>query len=174
MHRRDRRCAEFVPVARRVAAAILGLPHGGEVAQAGVDAGGLELGDGLAEALLLGADATEARVRDGVPDAELAAFYAHADFTVYPSRYEGWGLPVAESLANGKMCIASDASSIPEIAGDLIDYFSPYDAQACLDRIVEYLVPKTLAEKEAQIRQQYKSTSWDDTFTQVAAGLMDL
>ena len=62
-----------------------------------------------------------------VTDAELARFYANADFTVYPSRYEGWGLPVSESLAFGKVAIVADNSSLPEAGRDLAVYFPSGD-----------------------------------------------
>jgi len=51
----------------------------------------------------------------GASDAQLAWLYRRCLFTVFPSLYEGWGLPVAESLAVGKVCLASNASSIPEV-----------------------------------------------------------
>ena len=44
-------------------------------------------------------------------DAELAALYQGCQFTVFPSLYEGWGLPVTESLAFGKPCLASSATA---------------------------------------------------------------
>jgi glycosyltransferase involved in cell wall biosynthesis len=47
--------------------------------------------------------------------AELAAIYAIADFTVYPSLSEGFGLPIIEAAAAGKMCLCGDNSSMPEI-----------------------------------------------------------
>jgi len=113
-------------------------------------------------------------ILENTNDQGLSWMYANTMFCVYPSFYEGWGLPVAESLANGKMCIASNASSIPEIAGDMIDYFTPYDAQACLDLMVKYLDSKTLQQKEAQIQQEYKPTSWQTTFEQVSSSLKGL
>ena len=106
-------------------------------------------------------------ILDNINDKGLSWVYENCMFSVYPSFYEGWGLPVAESLAIGKVCIASSVSSIPEIAGDMLDYFTPYDAGACLDLIVKYLDPTILKQKENQIEQAYKSTNWDDTFTTV-------
>lgn len=50
-----------------------------------------------------------------VTDAELEEFYSKSLFTVYPSIYEGWGLPVAESLHYGKPCIAANASSTEKL-----------------------------------------------------------
>jgi len=71
-----------------------------------------------------------------VPDADLARFYAHAEFTVYPSRYEGWGLPVSESLAFGKLPVVAHSSSLPEAGGDLAVYFRSDDVDD-LVRVVQ-------------------------------------
>jgi len=51
-----------------------------------------------------------------VNDDELAFLYQRCLFTIYPSLYEGWGLPVAESLRTGKFCIASSTSSVRRLA----------------------------------------------------------
>jgi glycosyltransferase involved in cell wall biosynthesis len=59
-------------------------------------------------------------------DRELAWLYAKASFTVFPSFAEGWGLPVGESLWFGKPCVASNASSLPEVGGDLCLYADPH------------------------------------------------
>ncbi len=58
------------------------------------------------------------RVLGYLPDAELPALYAHATAVLYLSRYEGFGLPVAEAMACGALVIASNATSIPEVLGD--------------------------------------------------------
>ncbi len=77
-------------------------------------------------------------------------------------------MPVAESLYYGKFCLASNSSSIPEIAGELLDYFSPDDPRALLAGIVKYASnPRLLKDKEAEIKKNYRPTSWDDTFKQV-------
>jgi glycosyltransferase involved in cell wall biosynthesis len=62
-------------------------------------------------------------------DAELAFLYRHCAFTVFPSLYEGWGLPIGESLWFGKHCIASRTSSMPQVGGDLADYLDPHDPE---------------------------------------------
>ena len=67
----------------------------------------------------------------GLSDAELRQAYRGCLFTVFPSLCEGWGLPVAESLAQGKFCVASNRTSIPEVGGDLIDYFDPIERRRC-------------------------------------------
>lgn len=106
-------------------------------------------------------------ILSGMNDSQLAWLYTNCLFTIYPSVYEGWGLPVAESLGYGKVCISSDSSSMPEIAGNLIDYFSPYDTIACLELMQKYLSVSVRKEKEREIVHTYKPSSWDSTFAQV-------
>ena len=69
-------------------------------------------------------------------DAELAFLYRNCRFTVFPSLYEGWGLPIGESLWFGKLCIASKTSSMPEVGGDLVDYVDPKDADSLQQAIL--------------------------------------
>jgi glycosyltransferase involved in cell wall biosynthesis len=101
-------------------------------------------------------------------DQELSWLFQNCLLTVYPSFCEGWGLPIAESLYYGKHCLSSNSSSMPEIAGDLIDYFSPYDPVAMLGLITTYTNKPTLLEqKELDIQKNYKPTSWDETFLNI-------
>lgn len=103
---------------------------------------------------------------ENISDEELAWFYMNCRFTVYPSFYEGWGLPVAESIAYGKTCLASNTSSMPEIAQDIIDYFDPASSDECLQKIVALLDDKYLSRCESRL-SEYKTTTWDDTYQQV-------
>ncbi|MDR1032763.1 MAG: glycosyltransferase [Candidatus Nomurabacteria bacterium] len=105
-------------------------------------------------------------IRNDINDIQLSWLYQNCLFTVYPSLYEGWGLPVAESLAYGKYCIASSAASVPEIGGKLIDYFSPNDAGACLAAYKKGMDHKYRHSKEAQLKS-YKVTLWRDTYDQI-------
>ena len=104
-------------------------------------------------------------------DNELKWLYENCKFTIYPSVYEGWGLPVAESLAYGKLCLSSNISSMPEIAGSLIDYFSPYDSGECLRVIEKYLDHRTLQTKEVEIANRYTAVTWDETYKKVTSVL---
>ena len=99
-------------------------------------------------------------------DEELAWLYRHCQFSVYPSFYEGWGLPIGESLANGVPCVASRSSSMPEVAGELIPYFSPASADECLQAITAMLRPGSLDEAKRTI-SSYQPARWDDTFETV-------
>lgn len=114
-------------------------------------------------------------ILNNVNDAGLSWLYQNCLLTVYPSLYEGWGLPVAESMAYGKVCLASNISSIPEIAGDLTEYFSPYNAEECLKLFRKYVLNKALLVKaEAEIKEKYKTTSWKRTYEQVDAQINKL
>jgi hypothetical protein len=75
--------------------------------------------------------------------------------------YEGWGLPIAESLAAGKYCIAGNATSLPEVGGDFIDYFDPMDYPACY-RLVHRAVtdPGYVRQREERISAGYKTSTW--------------
>lgn len=74
-----------------------------------------------------------------VSDHELAALYARASALVFPSRYEGFGLPVLEAMTAGGVVICSDASTIPEVGGDAALYFPPDDAEALAAQVIRLL-----------------------------------
>lgn len=101
-------------------------------------------------------------------DAELGWLYQNCAFTLYPSYYEGWGLPVAESLIYGKHCIASNQSSIPEIGGDLVIMHDPSSVDACLACMEQALDPVYRAGREARIRSHYRRHEWSECATQMA------
>lgn len=104
------------------------------------------------------------RILNHVSDAELANLYRNTLFTVYPSLYEGWGLPVAESLAHGKFCLASNAASIPEVGGSLIDYLDPHAAESWAATIERFLDnPQELKFREQRIEKEYVPTHWAQT-----------
>ena len=88
-----------------------------------------------------------------VSDDELARFYANAEFTVYPSSYEGWGLPVSESLAFGKVPVVADNSSLREAGRDLAVYFTSDDVQAFVQAVESVLASSHRAVLEERIRQ---------------------
>ena len=106
------------------------------------------------------------QVLTGLDDARLTWLYQNCRFTIFPSLCEGWGLPVAESLRQGKLCLASSASSVPEVGAELVEYASPYDPRAFLDLVRRYLDPQRLAEREATIRAGYRPHDWDAAFVE--------
>jgi len=62
-----------------------------------------------------------------LPDTEMSSAYGNALFTVFPSRFEGFGLPALESMACGTPTILANATSLPEVGGDAAEYFTPGD-----------------------------------------------
>jgi hypothetical protein len=104
------------------------------------------------------------QILSGVDDARLTWLYQNCRFTLFPSLCEGWGLPVAESLRQGKLCLASSASSLPEVGGELAEYASPYDPRGFLNLVRHYLDPQRLAERESAIRARYCPHDWDAAF----------
>jgi glycosyltransferase involved in cell wall biosynthesis len=101
-------------------------------------------------------------------DAQLRWLYQQCLFTVYPSHYEGWGLPIAESLAFGKHCVCSSTSSMPEIAPDLVEMHDPCDLPGCLEMVTKALDPAHRAASETRIRQRFAHTPWAETGRQFA------
>ena len=75
--------------------------------------------------------------------------------------YEGWGLPVVESLAWGKFCIASNAASLPEAGGDLVEYIDPWDLPSWVERLGHYMRnPQDVERHNERIAREFRATSW--------------
>jgi glycosyltransferase involved in cell wall biosynthesis len=103
------------------------------------------------------------RIVSSLSDDGLDEAYRRCLLTVYPSLVEGWGLPLAESLSHGKLCVASDRTSLPEVAGDLVDYFDPEDEDATLARIERAIFDDAYRRaREARIAAEYRADSWED------------
>lgn len=100
------------------------------------------------------------RVCERPYDFELEYLYKRCLFTVFPSYYEGWGLPVGESLWFGKTAAVSNASSMPEVGMDMVTYFDPHSRQSMRETIKELIVnPAWVEEKVARIAA-HKLRTW--------------
>ncbi|MEO8911698.1 MAG: glycosyltransferase family 1 protein [Candidatus Saccharimonas sp.] len=102
-----------------------------------------------------------------VSDEEVKWLYQNCLFTVFPSIAEGWGLPVAESLQNGKFCLSSGVSSMLEIGNGLVDYFLPYDARECMEKILYYYEEDRYIAKNKKVLEKYTTFTWDDSYSQL-------
>jgi glycosyltransferase involved in cell wall biosynthesis len=93
-------------------------------------------------------------------DEELRQAYRSCLFTVFPSLCEGWGLPIEESLVQGKFCVASNRTAIPEAGGDLIDYFDPSNDDDALAKIERLLLdPAYLGRLRSRTDRQARSAA---------------
>ena len=93
-------------------------------------------------------------------DLELAWLYQRAQLTIFPSFYEGWGLPIAESLAYGKVTLCSKTSSMPEVGNTLADYFSPNSPEELLKLLIKYDDSSRLISRQKAISNGYKTVDW--------------
>lgn len=74
-----------------------------------------------------------------VDDEDLPAIYRGAEFFVFPSKYEGFGLPPLEAMACGVPVLSSDAASMPEVLGDAAMYFKSEDVNSLSEKLQEML-----------------------------------
>jgi glycosyltransferase involved in cell wall biosynthesis len=102
-----------------------------------------------------------------VADSYLAKLYRCSVAFVYPSLYEGFGIPPLEAMSCGTVVVASDCSSIPEVVGDAGLLFDPHSTEDLADILLGLL--RSPAERERLIargRERARAFSWDKTVAQ--------
>ena len=115
------------------------------------------------------------KVLSDLSDPELDALYSGCLFTAFPSLAEGWGLPVGESLSRGKVCVASDRDSMPEVGGDAALYFDPEDVAAAVPVFRRLLFePGALEAAEAHLKASFHARGWPDVVRDMMAALTAL
>lgn len=104
-----------------------------------------------------------------VSDAQLQMLYAGATTFIYPSRYEGFGLPVVEAMAHGTPCIIADTPCLVEVAKGAAKVVDPEDEAAFRTAIEEVTEDRAWREQAAQHGQLVaRSYSWDACATEMA------
>ncbi|MBN1260595.1 MAG: glycosyltransferase family 4 protein, partial [Anaerolineae bacterium] len=97
-----------------------------------------------------------------VPEADLPALYSGADLFVFPSLYEGFGLPPLEAMACGTPVVCSNAASLPEVVGDAAITVDPHDTEALADAIRRVLDDPALQETlRAKGLARAKQFTWE-------------
>jgi glycosyltransferase involved in cell wall biosynthesis len=96
-----------------------------------------------------------------ISERELDDLYKNADLFVFPSLYEGFGLPPLEAMKRGLPVVASNATCIPEILGDAVLYFDPLNTNDIAEKIKKVLTDTNLREQLIQKGfEQVKKYNW--------------
>ncbi|MGH3990960.1 MAG: glycosyltransferase family 4 protein, partial [Pseudonocardiaceae bacterium] len=104
------------------------------------------------------------RLLPWVAAADLERLYRASACVVFPSLYEGFGLPVLEAMARGVPVACSDRSSLPEVAGDAALLFDPEDVDAIRSATEELLADTALAARlRTAGRERAASYTWERT-----------
>ena len=103
-----------------------------------------------------------------MPEDPLAVMYRLASVFVFPSLYEGFGLPPLEAMVSGTPVVTSNVSSLPEVAGDAAVLVDPYDPEAIADGIYRVLTNDQL---RLELRQKglarARQFSWEASVRRV-------
>ena len=108
----------------------------------------------------------------GVPDHELATLYKACAFTLYPSAYEGWGLPITESLCYGKVPLIADTPSLQEAGGSFAEVFEG-GSERRLAAAVERLAfdEGRRRAREQRIAAEFRPRPWSALAVQITAAV---
>lgn len=110
-----------------------------------------------------------------VPEDDLIRLYNLCELFVFPSLYEGFGLPVLEAMCCGAVVIGANSSSIPEVIGFDRALFDPSDKNAITDKIVEGLTDEAFRhEFRAHAVEQVKLFSWEQIGRSALAAMRKL
>lgn len=115
--------------------------------------------DEQTQIIALGLSLNQVRQTAGT-DESLATLYRNAAALVYPSRYEGFGLPPLEAMAQGCPVVSSNSSSMPEVIGDAAEYFDP-DNVDDMSAAIEHVVYSTERREELIRKGHVRSKMFD-------------
>ena len=103
-----------------------------------------------------------------VNDSLLSTLYENAAFCVYPSIYEGYGLPVVEAFSRRKAVISSNGGALAEVAGGFSPCLDPTDEDAWYATIKEWIGnPDARGPYETAIRNRFQRVTWQESAAQM-------
>jgi glycosyltransferase involved in cell wall biosynthesis len=109
-----------------------------------------------------------------VTDPELKALYQHATAFILPTKYEGFGFPVLEAMTCGCPVVCSHVASLPEVGGDAVLYFDPYQLDDMEEKINQIMSTESLRKKLMHLgKVQAEKFSWQQTAAKVWASLKE-
>jgi len=128
-----------------------------------------------ADAEALAKEMDKHRVRDEVlilgfqTNEALRALIRNAEFLVFPSLFEGFGMPVLEALGSGCPVLCSQQTSLPEVAGDAAVFFDPKEIDSLVS-VFDQVLAGTIDRQKliAEGRTQFQKFSWDKNFRETA------
>ncbi|MBV9063618.1 MAG: glycosyltransferase family 4 protein, partial [Alphaproteobacteria bacterium] len=128
----------------------------------------------ISQAKALGLLNSQIHFLSGLSDDVLQALYRKCLFTMYVSYYEGWGLPITESLAAGKLCIAGGNSALREAGSNYAVYVDERSETSIYEAICRFLDNRgALNEANARVRRDYRPRAWEDIAREITVTLRD-
>jgi glycosyltransferase involved in cell wall biosynthesis len=125
--------------------------------------------------ILQRAAAAGARILTDVPEGDLVELYSTCAVFLFPSLYEGFGLPLLEAMSTGAPCVTSNLSSLPEVGGDAVRYVTPTSVDEIHDVLEDLLrSPEQRAQLSEKARARAAGLSWDRTAEGVLATLLQI
>ena len=105
-----------------------------------------------------------------VHETTLQQYMVHATAMVFPSLYEGFGLPPLEAMACGCPVLASDAASIPEVCGEAVCYFNPHSTESLVFQLRRVITDQTLQQElSAKGLRHSRIYSWDQAAKRIVS-----
>jgi len=108
---------------------------------------------------------------DYINDAELKSLYEHALGFIFPSYYEGFGLPILEAMNCNCPVLSSKSASLPEVGGDAAVYFDPFNVDDITDKIENFISNQSF---QYELRQRGKIHAKQFTWNRTAQRTLDL
>ncbi len=140
-----------------------GVPQAADFSLVFVGRPGWMVDDLVPELQALDGEVNRFHMLSGIGDDDLDSLYRNAGFCVYPSVYEGYGLPIVEAFGYGKAVLASNGGALKEVVGEFSPTLAPLDEHAWYAAMKAWIVnPEGRVPYERAIRERYRHPTWDE------------